>query len=505
MKKLLLFLFLSSICLFCAQAQKRPEEKLNMALYAVTNMYVDSIQTAPLIDSQIAELLNRLDPFSEYLPPAQASNNEQVLGGHTASIGIGIEGSSMDMHFYISFVEPTSDAFTKGVRAGDEIISIDNEAVSNIAPENIFPKLSGKEKSTVSLVIKHPDGKITNYNIIRNYILSSSIRTAYMLNKQTGYISISMFSENTVNDFKKAIVTLQTQGMKNLILDIQKNGGGLFDQAVALADELLEGNKAIVYTRGAHVPSETFSTKAKGCFENGKLAVLVSNQTKSAAEIFAGAMQDWDRAVLVGSTTFGKGLIQQTLPFEDGSALRLTVARYYTPSGRTIQKPYNGQNYIDNTKAYYSLRNHRQLRNIGGISADIEVTPDTTAFSPWYNMITYSGVQKVVARNYVIRNRSSLKNKYKSIDVFTKLFDSNELLDKVKEISDKANITFNQSDFERSKEYLKVQLKALIARDLYNNNDYYYRLINISNSSIKEAEKILSASSNYHQILNDKK
>lgn len=505
MKKLLLFLFLYSICFFCAQAQKKPEEKLNMALYAVTNMYVDSIQTAPLINSQIAELLRKLDPFSEYLPPVQASSNKQMLGGHMSSIGIGIEGSSINLHFYISFVEPISDAYNKGLRAGDEIISIDNEAVSNIAPENIFPKLSGVEKSTVSLVIKHPDGKITNYNIIRNYILSSSIRTAYMLNKQTGYISISMFSESTVNDFKKAIVTLQAQGMKNLILDIQKNGGGLFEQAVALADELLDGNKAIVYTRGAHVSSETFSTKTKGCFENGKLAVLVSKQTKSAAEIFAGAMQDWDRAVLVGSTTFGKGLIQQTLPFEDGSALRLTVARYYTPSGRTIQKPYNGQNYIDNTRAYYSLRNHRRLRNIGGISADIEVSPDTTAFSSWYNMVTYSGIQKVVARNYTILNRNFLKDKYKSINAFIKSFDSDALLDKVKDMSEKANITFNQSDFERSKEYLKVQLKALVARDLYNNNDYYYRLINTCNSSIKEAEKILSVNDNYHQILNDKK
>ncbi len=504
MKRLLLFLFFSST-FFCAQAQKKVEEKLDMALYAVTNMYVDSIQAAPLIDSQIAELLSKLDPFSEYLPPVQANNNEQVLGGHTSYIGIGIEGSSVDAHFYISFVEPVSDAYAKGLRAGDEIISIDNEAVSNIAPENIAPKLSGIEKSTVNLVIKHPDGKITNCNIVRNYILSSSIRTAYMLNKQTGYISISMFSESTVNDFKKAIVALQVQGMKNLILDIQKNGGGLFDQAVALADELLEGSKVIVHTRGAHVPSETFSTKNKGCFENGKLVVLISNQTKSAAEIFAGAMQDWDRAVLIGSTTFGKGLIQQTLPFEDGSALRLTVARYYTPSGRTIQKPYNGRDYIDSGKVYYSLQNHRQLRNIGGISPDIEVLPDTIAFSPWYNMITYSGVQKVVARNYTIRNRSNLKNKYKSIDAFIKAFDSNELLAKVKEVSDKANITFNQSDFERSKEYLKVQLKALVARDLYNNNDYYYRLINTSNSSIKEAEKILNVSNNYHQILNDKK
>lgn len=486
-------------------AQKKPEEKLNMAMYAITSMYVDSVQAAPLVDSQIADMLSKLDPFSEYLPPMQASDNEQMLGGHTPSVGIGIEGNVIDGHFFVSYVEPTGDAYAKGLRGGDEITSIDGVAVSSIPSDNVFSKLMGAEKSTVKLGVSHPDGKTMQADVTRTYILSSSVKAYYMLNKQTGFISLSMFSQTTVNDFKKALASLQRQGMKNLILDIQKNGGGLFDEAVALADEFLDGDKTIVYTAGAHVPREAFKAKNKGSFESGRLVVLVSNQTKSAAEIFSGAMQDWDRAVLVGGRTFGKGLIQQTLPFEDGSALRLTVARYYTPSGRTIQKPYNGQNFTDNSKTYYSLRTHRTLENIGGVSPDVAVAPDTVSFTPWYNTITYSGIQKVVARNYVIRNRKALQKQYPSIAAFNKGFDGSQLLPEVCKMSKEVDISYSESDYATSKNYLQTQLKALVARDLFNDNNAYFCIINSINPLVSKAEQILGKNGGYNTILNEKK
>lgn len=209
--------------------------------------------------------------------------------------------------------------------------------------------------------------------------------------------------------------------MKNLILDIRKNEGGLFDEAVAIADEFLDGSKPIVYADGIHMERMTFQASVKGLFEQGRLVVLVNGQTKSAAEILAGALQDWDRGVLVGGSTFGKGMIQDTFPFEDGSALRLTVARYFTPSGRSIQKPYGaGQLSAQSGKTYESLRTHRVLKSEGGIMPDIFVSADTVHFTRWYNMLVYSGVQKLVTRDYVVGCRSELLKEYKTFEVFRK-------------------------------------------------------------------------------------
>lgn len=292
--------------------------------------------------------------------------------------------------------------------------------------------------------------------------------------------------------------------MKNLILDIRKNEGGLFDEAVAIADEFLDGSKPIVYADGIHMERMTFQASVKGLFEQGRLVVLVNGQTKSAAEILAGALQDWDRGVLVGGSTFGKGMIQDTFPFEDGSALRLTVARYFTPSGRSIQKPYGaGQLSAQSGKTYESLRTHRVLKSEGGIMPDIFVSADTVHFTRWYNMLVYSGVQKLVTRDYVVGCRSELLKEYKTFEVFQKNFDGGVLLQEICRVAEEANIVFSEEEYERSKDFLRVQVKALVARELFNENEYYYRILNFADPFVQKACEIMNTSEDYRMILKE--
>lgn len=499
MKKTIL-LSLIALASLGAKAQKSPEEKLNMTMYAIMNMYVDSIKKAPFVDAQIAQMLRSLDPFSEYLPPVAASSNEKALLGKPAQAGIGIEGNVSDGRFYVTYVSPGTDAHAKGLRGGDEITLVDGVKVGDIN-DGVYAKINGDAGSSVNLTVRKPDGKEQAVTVKRGFIAPSTVRSHYMVDRHTGYVCLSMFSETTVADFKKAIAELRKQGMKNLVLDLQGNGGGLFDAAVALADEFIDGTKTIVSTKGAHNPSETWRAKNKGFMESGRIVLLVGKRTMSAAEIFSGAIRDWDRGVLVGSTTFGKGLIQQTLPFDDGSALRLTVARYVTPSGMNIQRPYAGHEQQDTAKVYKSMLNHRTLRGGGGITADISVLPDTSYLTRWYGYITYSGVQKVAARNYIISHRQSLLGKYRKPDAFIASFDTpNELLQGVRQLSESAGIPFDEDGYSRSLPYLCTQLKALMARDLYADNNLYYKIINSCSPVLRKAVSVIEGKE-YDEVL----
>ncbi len=490
----------------CAlKAQSTPEEKLMQTLYAITNLYVDSISKEAYINHTIAEMMRKLDPFSEYLPPVQLQGNEQVLGGMTNFAGIGVEGTWKNGHFYVTFVERNGNAWKQGIRAGDEVVSVDGKTLGQLQDGQIFRLLNGEEGSVVTLQVKRGKKLLPERKIVRAYLPVSGIRTSYMIDEETGYLAIFVFSKNVSNDFKKHLQGLLRQGMKNLILDIQKNEGGFFDEAVTIADELLDGTKSIVYADGVHMDRMTFQAGTKGLFEQGRLTVLVSGQTKSAAEILAGALQDWDRGVLLGSRTFGKGLIQDTFPFEDGSALRLTVARYFTPSGRSIQKVYKKeeQPFKPSSDTYKSLRTHRTLKSGGGIMPDISVQADTMHFTQWYNMLVYSGVQKQTVRDFVVEHRMALQKKYKTFETFQRDFQGDDLLQELCRMAGEANITFSEEEYEKSKSFLTVQLKALLARDLFNENRYYYQVLNSMNPCVRKAYEILSTPSDYQMILRE--
>lgn len=449
---------LITILLVCvamaAQAQNSPEEKFNMAMYAVTNMYVDSVNKAKFVDDEIAKMLKSLDPFSEYLPPMTAKANEEAI------LGL-----------------PSSPANSTGNTSS---------SASNA------PSSAGKvSSSSIPFVPSASLGP-------------SSIKYYYMADKTTGYICLTMFSETTLNDFRKAVSELKKKGMKNLVLDLRANNGGLFDVAVALADEFLDGDKVIVQTQGAHIPNEVYNAKNKGMMEKGKLVLLVGDQTKSAAEIFSAAIRDWDRGVLVGKTTFGKGLIQQTMPFSDGSALRITVARYLTPAGMSIQKPYHGMVFADSTKTWQSLRTHRLLRCQGGVSADIDVNPSADYMTNWYSLLTYCGVQTAVAKKFVGDLKEKLLEKYPTSDKFIKEFQTtDDVMKAVCQTAEQAGIPMNLSDYAKSEAMVRVQMKAVICSQLYKDNNLYYKLFNSYNHVVNRALEIIN-SKEYDQILDKK-
>ena len=449
---------LLTILLVCvamaAQAQNSPEEKFNMAMYAVTNMYVDSVNKAKFVDDEIAKMLKSLDPFSEYLPPMTAKANEEAI------LGL-----------------PSSPATSTGNTSS---------SASNVS--------SSAGKVSSSSIPFVPSASLG----------PSSIKYYYMADKTTGYICLTMFSETTLNDFRKAVSELKKKGMKNLVLDLRANNGGLFDVAVALADEFLDGDKVIVQTQGAHIPNEVYKAKNKGMMEKGKLVLLVGDQTKSAAEIFSAAIRDWDRGVLVGKTTFGKGLIQQTMPFSDGSALRITVARYLTPAGMSIQKPYHGMVFADSTRTWQSLRTHRLLRCQGGVSADIDVNPSADYMTNWYSLLTYCGVQTAVAKKFVGDLKEKLLEKYPTSDKFIKEFlTTDDVMKAVCQTAEQAGIPMNVSDYAKSEAMVRAQMKAVICSQLYQDNNLYYKLFNTSNHVVNRALEIIN-SKEYDQILDKK-
>lgn len=449
---------LITILLVCvamaAQAQNSPEEKFNMAMYAVTNMYVDSVNKAKFVDDEIAKMLKSLDPFSEYLPPMTAKANEEAI--------LGLPSSPAS-----SAGNPSSSASNVSSSAG----KVSSSSIPFVPSASFGP---------------------------------SSIKYYYMADKTTGYICLTMFSETTLNDFRKAVSELKKKGMKNLVLDLRANNGGLFDVAVALADEFLDGDKVIVHTQGAHIPNEVYKAKNKGMMEKGKLVLLVGDQTKSAAEIFSAAIRDWDRGVLVGKTTFGKGLIQQTMPFSDGSALRITVARYLTPAGISIQKPYHGMVFADSTKTWQSLRTHRLLRCQGGVSADIDVNPSADYMTNWYSLLTYCGVQTAVAKKFVGDLKEKLLEKYPTSDKFIKEFQTtDDVMKAVCQTAEQAGIPMNVSDYAKSEAMVRAQMKAVICSQLYQDNNLYYKLFNTSNHVVNRALEIIN-SKEYDQILDKK-
>ena len=434
---------LLSLSSISSRAQKSPEEKLNMTMYAIMNMYVDTVDKTSFVDGMIARAMNELDPFSAYLTP------EEVMASEAALLG------------------PT---------AGDP---------------STFPVNTANAGESSGIY----DG-----------YASGTVQTAYIADKKsgTGYIRLTMFAEHTLDEFKSAVSELRKQGMKNLVLDLQGNPGGFFESAVAVADEFLDGDKTIVTTSGAHIPTRTASAQIDGCFEKGRLVLLVDDRTMSAAEILAGALRDWDRAVLVGRPTFGKGLIQETLPFEDGSALRITVARYLTPSGMQIQKPYEGYGrvYADPTLVYRSLLKGRELHSGGGIGVDVQVPRDTTFMTEWYYNLAFNGMQKMEAASYLERNRDALLKKYRTSDIFFRKFNGEEeMFSEMVGMAEGAGITCPGQEYERTAPAVKTQLKALLARALYpDDHNIYYRILNTASPSVIRALEIIR-SDEYDNIL----
>ncbi|RTL53268.1 MAG: PDZ domain-containing protein [Sphingobacteriales bacterium] len=469
----------------------------------INNKYVDAIRPDSFKQAVIEQSLANLDPHSIYIPPKEVKEvNEELMGNFQ---GIGVEFQIFNDTINVVSVIPNGPAAQAGIMVGDALLKANDSIglVGNMNPDSIKNKLRGPSGSLVKITLLR-NGQFKNITVKRGSILVPSVEVAYMVTSEIGYIKINRFGERTFEEFMQKLESLQKQGMKKLILDLRGNGGGILTEATAIADQFLDDDKLIVYTEGAHSLRTDYRCKRDGIFEKNPLVVLVNETTASASEVLSGALQDWNRATIIGRRTFGKGLVQQQFQLSNGGALRLTVARYYTPLGRNIQKPYNKgkEAYedelinrfhdgellkLDSSKLNgpaYKTPNGHLVYGGGGITPDIFVPYDTTLLRSSLNKIFSKNTINWFVYKFYLRNRSYFDN-FKTILAFEQAFQLNnaqwsELETYLK--SDKLKMP--QSDI--AKKELALRIKALMARQLFGPAGYY-EIMNANDETFEKA------------------
>ncbi len=489
---------------------------------AISKVYVDSINSEKLTETAITAVLKELDPHSSYIPKKEAERANEALKGSFE--GIGIQFQMLEDTLVVIQTVSGCPAEKVGVLPGDRIISVNDEVIAGVKKQNsdIIKLLRGPKDSEVTVNIKRASEKeLLMFKIIRDKIPIYSIDAHYMLQNDIAYIKINNFGATTLDEYKKAMSELKRKGMKHLILGLQGNGGGYLQAAIGLADEFLERDKLLLYTEGRKDPKNTFFSSAIGNFEKGKLVVLVDEYSASASEIVSGAIQDWDRGIIVGRRTFGKGLVQRQIPLVDGSVLRLTSARYYTPTGRCIQKPYKGIDYekdiserykhgemqhVDSIQFPDSLRYktlvlNRVVYGGGGIMPDVFVPVDTASLTRYHRSLINRGVINKTKIQYMDKNREKIQAAYPKFQGFkTSYAVSEEMLQLLKNKAEAEKIDFDEQQYESSLPLLRLQLKALIAADLWGSNEYY-QIIDEENDLLQKAVEILQSENAYSDIL----
>lgn len=485
------------------------DTKMSKVLQLVQYNYVDSVNVDSIEGATVNELLQKLDPHSLYLPPRQASAiNERLEGGFT---GLGIEYSLLRDTFVITQVYPGSPAAKAGLSGGAKVITVNNKKFSGVGINDatVAGILRGDKITPIAFAAILPGSThIQNFKLKPGRVTLSSLDAAYIASADIGYIKISKFASTTDNDFRKALTNLKAQGMSKLVLDLRGNGGGYLNTATSLADEFLPKNKLIVYTKGVHEPRTDYFASDSGAFEQGKLAVLIDEYSASASEILAGALQDLDRAVIVGRRSFGKGLVQQQFPFDDGSAVNLTVARYYTPSGRSIQKSYSRgvENYRNeladrvrkgelfsaennlNDSAFskqsiYHTTSGKKVFSGGGIMPDIFVPADTTLNTLLLRQI--SSMQ--LATIYVIDRMQPVLKNYTTANSFMDSYTvSNAVYSEFLQYIQPKVRDISPGDVQASKETIKTMIKAYAARFKWGDN-FYFMVLNSTDQALSKA------------------
>ena len=457
--------------------------------------YVDTVDTEKLTDHAITKMLEKLDPHTSYIPAADLAMARSYLEGDFE--GIGVEFNIFKDTIYVITPLSGGPSEAAGIQAGDKIISVDGETVAGkgITNEGVFKRLRGPKGSTVKLeIMRKGNSKLLPFTIQRNKIPTVSVDVSYMVNNNTGYIKVSRFSSHTFEEFKQALMGLKKKGMQQLILDLRGNPGGYMDHATRMADEFIAGDRLIVYTdgKGTRYDSKSFA-RTKGDFESGPLIVLLDEGSASASEIVAGALQDQDRALIVGRRSFGKGLVQMPIPLNDGSELRLTISRYYTPSGRSIQKPYvagtedyqkdmlhryeNGEYFHPDSSLFvdslkYKTKKGRVVYGGGGIMPDVFVPRDTTELSEYLSQLYNKNVIREYALSYYNDNRKTLEKMPQNR--FNKSFMvTDNMLQDMLRVAAQAGVKYDEAQFKRSKELLRNNLKAFIGRSVYGNAGFY--------------------------------
>lgn len=525
-KRLVLILFIFSTSWASVFAQKDIEaRKLQLALYAISNLYVDSTSQTKLVEDAITGMLENLDPHSTYTNPEETKEMTEPLAGNFD--GIGIQFNMLTDTVYVIQVVSGGPSEKVGLMAGDRIVEVNDTVIAGVkmsTPE-VMKRLRGPKGSEVHVKVKRgEEPQLLDFTITRGKVPVYSIDAVYMADKETGYIKLNRFAASSTKEFKEALSSLCKKGMTQLILDLQGNGGGYLNVPIELADEFLSRGKIIVYTEGNKQKRQDALSTAAGSFEKGRLVILVDEASASASEILSGAIQDWDRGVIIGRRTFGKGLVQRPLPLPDGSMIRLTVARYYTPTGRCIQKPYEkgkGDEYAHDLISRYNrgelmsadsihfpdslkaqtLAKGRTVYGGGGIMPDVFVPIDTTFYSDYHRTLVSKGLVNRVAMNYLDKHREELNKKYKKILIYKEKFIVPEsLMDELLAMAEEKKISFKEEEYNRSLPLIQLQIKALIARDLFDMTEYFY-IINDTNRTYQEALKLINDEAKYNQIL----
>ncbi len=495
------------------QAVIQRNDRLEQVIDLINEKYVDTINVNALYEDAMNGILSHLDPHTVYIPSEELDEVNQDLDG--SFFGIGVEFSIVRDTIQITSVIEDGPASRTGIKLGDQIIKVGDSIVAGtgITSERIIKMLKGKQYSRV-LVTLQREGKMQTATIKRDIVPIYSVEAQIMLDAVTGYIKINRFSATTYDEFVKALTSLQKQGMTQLVLDLRQNPGGYLNAATQIADEFIEGNKLIVYTKGKHSLKTEYRTGDEHKFEKGKLAILVDENAASASEILAGAVQDWDRGIIIGRRTFGKGLVQEQYEMDDGSALRLTIAKYYTPSGRCIQRSFAGGkdayrddfahrfetgeltgydtvSFGDTTRYYTS--NNRVVYGGGGIKPDVYVPYDTGKLSSSLLNLLYSDDVKNVVWDYFLRNRSMLQG-YGSVSVYDKAFDGKQLTRSYLDVlpAHLRSTAVKLLKVPSNDTFFRLQMKAQLARILYRNNGYYSVSLKEDNMTRKALEVLNS-------------
>lgn len=490
-------------------------QKLITTYRMINGLYVDEVDVEKVVESSIIAMLEELDPHSAYISAEDVEKMNEPLQGNFD--GIGIQFNVLDDTLIVISPIPGGPSEKVGIRAGDRIVQVDTTTIAGVecSRNRMMELLRGEKGTKVEVQIKRRKvDELLSFVITRDKIPIYSLDASYMVTPETGYIKLNRFSATTYDEFMKALSELKKEGLENLIIDLQGNGGGYMQPSVEIADQLLECDRMIVYTEGDNSKKQGFTSRGGGAFEKGDLVILVDESSASSSEILSGAIQDWDRGLIVGRRSFGKGLVQKQLNLPDGAMMRLTTARYHTPTGRCIQKPYvkgEGEDYgkdimeryasgelvnadsiqFPDSLKYETLVEGRTVYGGGGIIPDFFVPIDTGGYSDFHGQIVSKGVLNQFMLSYVDDNRSTLEGEYTDFDKYNKEYEiTEEVFQMLVDEAAMDSITYDAEEFAVSREFLFLQMKALMARDLFDMNEYY-QVMNTRNNSLLKAVEVI--------------
>lgn len=512
------------------QGQLPPYQKLGYAERIIETFYVDSVKPDELVEDGIVAMLKTLDPHSSYSNPEETKELTQPLEGNFS--GIGVQFQMIDDTLHVIQTTAGGPSEKVGILPGDRILQAGDSVISGAKSPNarILRILRGPKGSEVALKVQRKGvAKPLTFNVTRDNIPIYSVDASYMVDPTTGYIRISRFAESTPEEVRKAVAQLKKEGMKNLIIDLEDNGGGYLGAAHELASMFLNKGDMVVYTDSPKMGQTLYEAEKNGDLRDGRVVILVNQYSASASEITAGAIQDNDRGLIVGRRTFGKGLVQRPFPFPDGSMIRLTVSKYFTPSGRCIQKPYvkgDEEDYmldmkhrydagefssadsvhLDKSELYYTKRNHRPVYGGGGIMPDVFVPIDTTMYSDYYRDLVAKGIINKYVATYVDDHRKELKKQYPTEKSFIDNFKvSPEMMQEIVKAGTADSVKYNEEQYNTSLPMMETIIKGLIGRDIFEQTTYYKVVNPVLNPVLREAIALINDPQRYARLLSGEK